>query len=73
MQIQSLCWQDPLEQEMSINSSILAWKMSWTEEPSAGQQSMGLQRVGHSQGLELYSCISKLYDISIPGEMMPVA
>ena len=54
MQIQSLCWQDPLEQEMSINSSILAWKMSWTEEPSAGQQSMGLQRAGHSQGVQLY-------------------
>ena len=73
MQIQSLCWEDPLEQEMSTHSSILAWKISWTEELSAGQQSMGLQRVGHIQGLELYSCISKLYGISIPAEMMPVA
>ena len=47
MQIQPLGWEDPLEQEMSTQSSILAWKISRTEEPSAGQQSMDLQRVGH--------------------------
>ena len=37
---------DPLEQEMAIHSSILAWKIPWTEEPG-GLQSMGSQRVGH--------------------------
>ena len=58
MQIQPLGWEDPLEQEMSTQSSILAWKISRTEEPSAGQQSMDLQTVGHIQGLELYTCIS---------------
>ena len=58
MQIQPLGWEDPLEQEMSTHSSILAWKISRTEEPSAGQQSMDLQTVGHIQGLELYTCIS---------------
>ena len=42
----SLGWEDPLEKEMATHSSILAWKISWTEEPS-GLQSMRLQRVGH--------------------------
>ena len=37
--------EDPLEKGMAIHSSILAWKISWTEEPG-GLQSMGLQRVG---------------------------
>ena len=32
-QIQSLGWEDPLEKEMATHSSILAWKISWTEEP----------------------------------------
>ena len=44
--IGSLNWEDPLEEEMSTHSSILAWKIPWTEEPG-GLQSMGLQRVGH--------------------------
>ena len=39
-------WEGPLEKEMATHSSILAWKMPWTEEPG-GLQSMGLQRVGH--------------------------
>ena len=38
--------EDPLEKEMATHSSILAWKMSWTQEPG-GLQSMGSQRVGH--------------------------
>ena len=38
--------EDPLEQEMVTHSSILAWRIPWTEEPG-GLQSMGLQRVGH--------------------------
>ena len=42
--IQSLGWEDPLEKEMATHSSILAWKIPWTEEPG-GLQSMGLQRV----------------------------
>ena len=33
MQVQSLGWEDPLEKEMAIHSSIPAWKPSWTEEP----------------------------------------
>ena len=45
-QVQALGWEDPLEKEMATNSSILARKISWTEEPG-GLQSVGLQRVGH--------------------------
>ena len=41
-----LDWGDPLEKELASHSSILAWKISWTEEPG-GLQSMGSQRVGH--------------------------
>ena len=44
--VQSLDRKDPLEKEMAIHSSILAWRIPWTEEPD-GLQSMGLQRVGH--------------------------
>ena len=39
--------EDPLEKEMAIHSSTLAWKIPWTEEPDR-LQSMGSQRVGHN-------------------------
>ena len=45
MWIQSLGWEDPLEKEMATHSSILAWEISWTEEPS-GVQSLELQKSG---------------------------
>ena len=45
-QVRSLGWEDPLEQERATHSSILAWRIPWTEEPGR-LQSMGLQRVGH--------------------------
>ena len=45
-QVRALGWEDPLEKEMATHSSILAWKISWTEEPGV-LQSMGSQRVGH--------------------------
>ena len=38
--------EDPLEEEMATHSSILAWRIPWTEEPG-GLQSIALQRVGH--------------------------
>ena len=44
--IQSLGQEDPLEKRMAAHFSILAWKISWTEE-TGGLQSMGLQKVGH--------------------------
>ena len=43
--VQSLNQEDPLEKEMATLSSILAWKIPWTEEPG-GLQPMGLHRVG---------------------------
>ena len=46
MQVQSLSWEDPLEEEMATHSSILAWTIPWTEE-SGGLQSLESQRVGH--------------------------
>ena len=45
-QVQSLGQEDPLEKEMATNSSILAWRIPWTEEPD-GLQSMKAHRAGH--------------------------
>ena len=44
--VQSLDWEDPLEEGMETPSSTLAWRIPWTEE-HGGLQSMVLQRVGH--------------------------
>ena len=44
--VQSVVREDPLEQGMAAHSSILAWRIPWTEEPG-GLQSMGSQRVRH--------------------------
>ena len=44
--VQSLGQEDPLEKEMATHSSILAWRIPWTEKPE-GLQSVGSQRVGH--------------------------
>ena len=44
--IRSQGWEDPLEKGIATHSSILAWRISWTEEPG-GLQSMGSQSVGH--------------------------
>ena len=45
--VQSLGQEDPLEKEMANHSSILAWRIPWTEEPG-GLESMGLQKVGQT-------------------------
>ena len=45
--IRSLGWEDPLEKEMAIHYSTLAWKIPWMEEPRR-LQSMGSQRVRHN-------------------------
>ena len=44
--VRSLGWEDPLEKEMAIHSSTIAWKIPWTKEPGR-LQSVGSQRVGH--------------------------
>ena len=43
--VRSLGWEDPLQKEMAIHFSTIAWKIPWTEEP--GREFMGSQRVGH--------------------------
>ena len=48
----SLGWENPLEKEMVTHSSILAWRIPWTEKPGR-LQSKGLQRVGHDQATSL--------------------
>ena len=59
-QVRSLGWKDPLEKEMVIHSSILAWRIPWTEEPGR-LQSTGSQRVRHdwatSLSLSIFHCI----------------
>ena len=47
MGVRPLGWEDPLEKEMATQSSILAWRVPWTEEP-VRLQSMGSQKVGHN-------------------------
>ena len=47
MWVRFLGWEDPLEKEMATHSSILAWRIPWTEEPG-GLQSRGSQRIGYN-------------------------
>ena len=44
MQVQSLGWEDTLEEEMATHSSVLAWRMPWTEEPGG---LLSIERVAH--------------------------
>ena len=44
--VRSLGWEDPLEKGLATHSSILAWRIPWTDEPGR-LQSIGSQRVGH--------------------------
>ena len=46
MQVRSLGWEDPLQEDKATHSSILAWRIPWTEEPG-GLQPTGSQRVRH--------------------------
>ena len=42
-QVRSLGWEGPLEKEMAMQTSTLAWEISWTEEPAGGLSFMGVQ------------------------------
>ena len=46
--VQSLGWEDPLEKEMAIYSSILAWRIPWTEEPDGLYSPWGRKRIGYN-------------------------
>ena len=52
--IQSLGWEDPLEKGMATSSSILAWRIPWTEE-SGRLQSMGSQRVRYDSATDIFT------------------
>ena len=54
--VQSLGWEYPLEMEMTTHSSILAWRIPWTEKPGR-LHSMGLQRVGHDSATNTISSL----------------
>ena len=54
----ALGWEDPLEKEMAIHSSTIAWKIPWTEEPGR-LQFMGSQRVRHDWATSLSKCLGK--------------
>ena len=66
MRVSSLGQEDPLEKEMATHSTVLAWEISWTEEPG-GLQSVGLQRIRHNLGTKqqqqhffIYGCTGSL-------------
>ena len=59
-QIQSLSWEDPLEKRMAAHSSILAWRIPWTEEPG-GRQPMGRKELDTTEQLTLSLFFLKPY------------
>ena len=68
MQVQALGGEDPLEEDMATHSSILAWRIPWTEEPG-GLQSMDSPRVGHD-----WSDLARMvpYDLVITTWLWPL-
>ena len=53
-QVQSLGWEDPLEKEMATHSNILAWKISWTEEPSGLHSPWGCKALDMTDRLHYF-------------------
>ena len=51
--LQSLCWEDPLEKGMATNSSILDWRIPWTEEPGRGASPGGCKESDITEQLSL--------------------
>ena len=69
MRVPSLGQEDPLEEGMATHSSILAWRIPWTEEPG-GLQSVGSQRVGHNWSNITYRhicCLDKALSVNNAG------
>ena len=63
-QVWSVDWEDALEKGMATHSSVLAWRIPWTEEPG-GPQSVGSQRVAHDWAANTHSCLHNV-DQSLP-------
>ena len=70
--VQSLGWEDPLEKEMTSHSSILVWRISWTEE-LGGLQSMGLQRLGHDWATDRESAGTMLFSLKYSSDDIAAA
>ena len=66
--VQSLDWEDPLQKGKATHSSILAWRIPWTEEPG-GLQPMGSQRIGHNWVTWKKSSPVKPLKPSMPGPL----
>ena len=62
MQVRSLSWEDPLEEEMTTHSSILAWEIPCTEKPG-GLQIKWSQRVGHDLVIKRHCTNLYLFEI----------
>ena len=60
MRVQSLDWAVPMEQEITIHSSILAWRIPWTEE-TYGLQSMGSQESNITEPLSMHTRFLELW------------
>ena len=60
MQVQSLSWEDPLEEEMATDSFILVWRIPWTQEPG-GLQSMASQSRTRQSDLECTHAYAYMY------------
>ena len=69
-QVQSLGWEDPLEKEMATHSSILAWRILWTEDPGR-PQSMGSQEADTAQQLNHHH-ISLIYPVAQTVKRLPI-
>ena len=63
--IQSLGQEGPLEEEMATHSSILAWRIPWTEEPD-GPQSIGSQRVRRKWAIKYFHFVTAIHNIYDP-------
>ena len=63
--VQSLGREDPLEKKVATHSSILAWKIPWTEEEPGGLQSIGSQRVDTTEQLHFY-LLFMLLQLTVP-------
>ena len=59
MQVRSLGGEDLLEEEMATHSSVLPWRIPWTEE-TGGLESIGLQRMGHDLGHRLTNSVNNI-------------
>ena len=57
MQVQSLGWEDPLEEKMATHSSVLAWRIPWAEEPRGVAELDTTEVTWHAR---MYSCLTML-------------